>query len=92
MNNGGTDDAGSRWVGWLRRHRNAPWVRVCQADGMGQAAKLLAAEADRRGVRPRDCCLTTGMPPRLHEDGRGDARVGWKSAEGEGDERRGGHQ
>jgi hypothetical protein len=71
---------GVAWYGWLRARKGSPWLRVCRADGMGQAARLLSAEADRRGIRDRHCCLTTGGVPRL-QDGRGDAEAARRPAE-----------
>jgi hypothetical protein len=39
-----------RWVGWLRRRRGDRWVAVVEAPTIHQCARLLDAEARRRGV------------------------------------------
>jgi hypothetical protein len=67
VSDNGIDDGGLRWVGWVRARKGAPWQKVVEADGMGQAARLLAAEADRRGVPARHFCQTTGAVPRLQD-------------------------
>jgi hypothetical protein len=54
------------WVGWLRPSPTAPWQRVCQAPDLDACARLLGAEADRRGGIPcRLQVMTGGAVPDL---------------------------
>jgi hypothetical protein len=48
------------WVGWLRPSPTAPWQRVCQAPDLESCARLLGAEADRRGIPCRQQVMTGG--------------------------------
>jgi hypothetical protein len=82
MSDSGTDGAGFKWVGWLRR--GGRWRRCCEAPTIGECARLLIAEGDRRGLPSRCRCLTTGGVPRLPQDTPGGAEAARKAGRGLG--------
>jgi hypothetical protein len=75
----GTDGAGLKWVGWLRR--GGRWRRCCEAPTIGECAKQLFRMGDGLSLPSYCRCLTLGAVPDLPQDGGGGLETARKPAE-----------
>jgi hypothetical protein len=53
------------WVGWYRLTVDSPWVRACEADTLGECARLLSAATRGLGIPNTHEVLTSGAPPNI---------------------------
>lgn len=52
------------WVGRIRSRKGARWEAVCEAETVGQCARLLEAAGKRRGILARNQIMTGGGYPK----------------------------